>query len=163
MMRLSIFLLCFFAIIFPPLPVVADEPEAVRAFLADRQVVGQVFFTKGSVLLNAAGHSEITRLLPQLQGIDPDQFIIRVEGFATAIGDEASNVRISMQRAQAVAEFLSGRLATDLYVTGCGSRFCTSNKEVGGARADIVLYNNSLRIGTTPAQKISKVPSGREG
>jgi outer membrane protein OmpA-like peptidoglycan-associated protein len=162
MIRLSLFLL-FLAVLSPPCQTWAEESPEVRAFLAKRQLVGQIPFAGNSALLDASGQREIARLIPSLQQANPEQVVIRIEGFARGAGNEPDNIRISMQRAQAVADYLAQRLDSVFYVTGCGSRYCDQNSPTTAPRADIVLYDNSLQLDTAPVEQIIKRISNREG
>jgi hypothetical protein len=149
--------------ILAPLTALAAEPELVRAFLDKRQIVGQIFFDEGSALLNSTGQSEVARLIPALQELNPERLIIRIEGFSTSAGSEPGNIRISMQRAQAVADYLSPRLGNIFYVTGCGSRHCGPPDGADRARADIVVYENSIELEAVPVEEIVQELSGRKG
>jgi hypothetical protein len=156
---LLLFLLTFCS----PWTALAEQPEAVTAFLAERQVVGQVFFEEGSAVLNGAGQREIARLLPQLRAIDSTVLVLRIEGFAGAGDHAAGSLPMGMRRAQAVAERLAVLLGTDFYLTGCDAEQCSPSQGQQRARADIVLYHNSLHLGTTPVEQVVRQWPEREG
>lgn len=156
-------LIALLSCILLPLPTLAEEPELVRAFLDKRQIVGQIFFDEGSALLNATGQDEVARLIPSLQALNPDRLVLRIEGFATSTGNEPNNILISMQRAQAVADYLAPLLGTVFYVTGCGSRHCGQNNGGDRARADVVVYENSIELEAIPVKEIIQELSDREG
>lgn len=139
-------------------PLSAEDGLAaeMKDFMASRRVLGAVRFDEGSSTLSGAARSQLDRLVPRLRGVDHRQFVIRIEGFASAGGSEQINVPLSMLRAKAVIDYMQNRhnVAQTLFLTGYGSEkseFLSVDPE---CVAEIALYDNPWDMSSAPVEKM---------
>lgn len=141
-----------------PSSVFAGEtlPAEVEKFLGSRQVLGTVHFDEGRADLSPEGRETIDRLIPRLKGVEPSVSLVRIEGFASANGNDSVNVPISMSRARAVIDYIRERypLSADLFLTGFGERDVFSASNAQGCRAEIAIYDNIWQMKNLSVEKV---------
>lgn len=97
--------------------ILGHEPQQIKPF----SLSGDVGFTFGSSALTAVGINEIGQIASQLQQVEQLEQIT-VSGHTDRIGDDASNLRLSQQRAESVRDALiaKGVSAAKIQAVGYG-------------------------------------------
>lgn len=131
-------------------------PSKVERFLHSRQIVGTIHFADGSSVLSSEAKTEIDRIIPRLRKVDPDESLLRIEGFASPGGGPGKNVPISMDRAMAVVDYIQSKssVQADLFLTGFGAQEATSISNEQSCRAEIALYNNIWKTSDVTIEKV---------
>lgn len=116
----------------PKVEVVEEKPRVpyIPSSVA-RQVNAEVLFSFDSAQLTVAGKQQLDELIRQMKNSKIDQVVIT--GHTDPIGTNSYNMRLSSMRAQAVQQYLSGSIASELIqtnakgestlkVTSCGDK-----------------------------------------
>jgi outer membrane protein OmpA-like peptidoglycan-associated protein len=85
-----------------------------------------IYFATGSSTIDQDGLRELTWFVDKMKPYPQANFL--VQGFTDNVGGEASNQQLSLQRAQAVAQFLEsqGIAASRLDVQGFGTNYAAA-------------------------------------
>ena len=128
-MRLFIKGIIFFVAVLSFADVYASSPRTKTADLASfdallksGRVVGKVYFDLKTSLLDEKAKKDLNKIAEELLKLKAS-FLIRLEGYADSSLEKNDSVLLSIQRAQAVKLYMSGRfpdLKVDLYMTGFG-------------------------------------------
>ena len=104
-----------------PLPVYDVNIGEVCARTLERFRPGPIYFEESGTAFRASAHGPLDRVVA-LAGNCRDA-VIAITGHSDSSGDEVYNRKLSLARAQTVAEFLAGRgIAADrLIIAGAGS------------------------------------------
>lgn len=111
-----------------PEPVVAPQPVQPAPALVPTphrfSLSSDVLFEFDSARLRPVAHQELDALFGQLVAANPQDGTARIIGHTDRLGSEAYNLRLSQQRAQAVADYLIGKglVAGKVEVVGMGER-----------------------------------------
>ncbi|WP_295470366.1 OmpA family protein [uncultured Pseudomonas sp.] len=122
---------------------------------SDRGLVmtlGDVLFDQGDAQLKGSANRTMLKIVQYLQ-LNPRR-VVRVEGYTDNTGDRQSNLKLSQDRAQAVADLLAD-LGVDekrIQVRGYGERFpvdvnATERGRARNRRVEIVFSDDKGRLG----------------
>lgn len=124
------------------LAVSARAADFIDPVLGERKVVGVVEFPLNSNALDSSSKAAIASILPQLERIDTNKRLIRIEGFARPTENEST--ALAIDRARVVVEWLNLRSDTkpDCFITGLVIRDDSGQTKHSPSRAEIVVYGN---------------------
>lgn len=126
-----------------PLACLAGQTTEIDKFLASRTIAGQIYFADRISELSTANKIILDRLTATLKQQKSSR-LIRVEGFASKIGQDEMNFDLSMQRALAVKNYLQQHdLAVELFLTGFGEKLSADDKLTEQRRVDIAIYKRN--------------------
>jgi outer membrane protein OmpA-like peptidoglycan-associated protein len=85
-----------------------------------------IYFATGSSTIDQDGLRELTWFVDKMKPYPQANFL--VQGFTDNVGSEANNQQLSLQRAQAVAQFLEGQgiAASRMDVQGFGTNYAAA-------------------------------------
>ena len=135
---------------------VREKREAYAAFdevLKSGRIVGKVYFDLKASSLDLKAKKDLNEIAKELLKLKAS-FLIRLEGYADSSLEKNDGVLLSIQRAQAVKLYMSGRfpdLKVDMYMTGFGetkpviSEYGVSPGEImrKDRRVDLVVYSGA--------------------
>lgn len=145
------------------------QPPVALLRLADRHRVGptgtQLVFTSGmqfekeQAILTPQAQQELDRIAEGLQSTP--HAIVEIDGFADSMGSAAANQRLSAQRADAVADYLTRRGVprTAIRARGLGSSRPLAENTTAGGRARNRRAEVTVTVPATEAPEMQ--PSGR--
>jgi hypothetical protein len=141
--RLNVLFACFLLLSSMVFAETESRPRAVDDFFASREILASVYFTVGSAQLNRAGEQILDKLVPELEQLDPDVHLVRIEGVHPSRGHDKMS-ELAMLRAKTILEYLHDRLTVPVDLTLTGSSPSPEDRVPGSSqhRADIVVYDN---------------------
>ncbi|AJF06658.1 OmpA family protein [Geoalkalibacter subterraneus] len=141
--RLNVVFTCFLLLPSMVFAEAQSRPRAVDDFFANREILATVYFTVGSAQLNRAGEQVLDKLVPEIEQLDPDVHLVRIEGVHPR-KDHDRMTELAMLRAKTILEYLHHRLTVPVDLTLTGSSPSPEVRRAGRSqhRADIVVYDN---------------------
>lgn len=137
-------LLIVLLVLLPFLSFADETEEQLISFLQSRRVIAQISFDAGSDQLSQQSRKELDLLVPELTEVSTQNYLLRVEGFASQDGRASKNVNLSMNRAMKVRNYFQDEhdLNLDLFLTGFGGDVTAENYK-DGRRVDIAIYKKA--------------------
>ena len=121
--------------------VAGDEADLAKRFgeLGDYDVKHEavVFFAVGGTDISANGKSDLDKLALQAKALEG--YLIEVEGFADSSGNAALNEKLSLERSQAVVDYLTEHGISPLHLLAPGAMGTTqpvASNETAQGRAE---------------------------
>ena len=117
------------------------ETSLFKACFEQREVVATIFFGRGSSHLDQAAAADLNAALKRIRELTCPSRLIRIEGFSGFEGSDEHNFRLSMNRANSVAQFLKRKGVPCLVgVNGYGDLHAGQNGTASDLRVEIVAY-----------------------
>jgi outer membrane protein OmpA-like peptidoglycan-associated protein len=117
------------------------ETPLFKTFFEQRELVTSVLFEKGSSKLTDMAARELGSMLPRIREAGCEARLIRIEGFSGKEGTAEYNFRLSMNRANSVAQFLEKKGVPCLVgVNGYGDLRVGQNDATSEPRVEIAAY-----------------------
>jgi len=146
---------------------VRKKTEAYASFdevLKSGRIVGKVYFDLKASSLDLKAKKDLNKIAKELLKLKAS-FLIRLEGYADASIEKSGSVLLSIQRAQAVKLYMSGRfpdLKVDMYMTGFGEtkpvipEYGVSSEEImrKDRRVDLVVYSGASFFAEPTGMKV---------
>ncbi len=159
---------------------VRKKTEAYAAFdevLKSGRIIGKVYFDLKASSLDLKAKKDLNEIAGELLKLKAS-FLIRLEGYADSSLEKNDGVLLSIQRAQAVKLYMSGRfpgLKVDMYMTGFGEtkpvipEYGVSSEEImrKDRRVDLVVYSGASFFAEPTGMKVvgklgDKRPAGKK-
>lgn len=104
----------------------AEDAQQAALHAEASRYAAVVYFATGSAVIDEAGLRELNWMVDKMKPYP--QAHLLVQGFTDNVGSEANNQQLSVQRAQAVAQFLEGQgiAASRLDVQGFGTDYAAA-------------------------------------
>lgn len=114
----------------------ARQEERRAAVEEASRYAAVVYFEVGSAVIKEEGYRELSWFADKVR--DVPEAVIQVQGFADSTGGDATNQRLSEQRAQAVARYLEnqGIRPSRLVVQGFASEFAAQPNTTAAGRVN---------------------------
>ena len=117
------------------------ETPLFKSFFEQRELVAAVSFEKGSCRLTDTAARELGSMVPRIREVSCAARLIRIEGFSGFEGSDEHNFRLSMNRANSVAQFLKRKGVPCLVgVSGYGDLHAGQNGTASDLRVEIAAY-----------------------
>jgi outer membrane protein OmpA-like peptidoglycan-associated protein len=153
-MKMRFCLLCLFLLSIGLSPDVAlCESASFDDFMATREVVTTVYFAYGSSDLSSKARSGLDKNMKKLNDLSDVGKVVRVEGFSSLEGLNMNNMRLSLHRAESVAEYLSAKgLKAEIRTTGYGNLKASEHDSAKERRVEIAVYDEIYDLKSLTSQ-----------
>lgn len=128
--------------------------KETESFLGKREVLCTINFLSNSTSLTTEACAVLNRNAPFLKNINPNDKIVRIEGFASPEGAKTKNFRLSIDRAREVERFLRVNHGVSLehYISGFGPTQPKNVSAAGKRSVQIAIYDNPWEQGDIPVE-----------
>lgn len=133
-----------------------NYPPEVQSFLDSRRVLGSVYFPPGSHTLTGAAKKAIDRTVAEIDALDLEKTLLRVEGFTSPTGIKAENVELAMERAYSIVNYISDKhtLPANLFLIGLGADDSPGTPSHRLQRGEIAVYDDHLNLGIALVDRV---------
>ena len=133
------------------------ETPLFKAFFEQRELVAAVLFETGSSQLTDMAARELGAMLPRIREAGCEARLIRIEGFSSREGSADHNFRMSLNRANSVAQFLEKKGVPCLMgVNGYGDLHAGRSDTVSDLRVEIAAYPKTFMFDFESARQAAR-------